>query len=264
MNTFQAIILAIIEGITEFLPISSTGHMAIASAFFNIEDDSFTKLYLVVIQLGAILAVTVIYWRKLFNFINYKFYLKLIIAMIPALIAGVGLIDFIKDALGNTLMISIIMVAGGILLLGVDKWFKDGTVKEESEITNKHAFMIGVYQVLAVAFPGLSRSAATIIGGMQQKLTRSLAAEFSFFLAIPTMCAATAKSVYDIWKDEPALLNTSSIGMILMGSLIAFVVALIAIKFLISFLQKNGFRLFGWYRIIVGSVLIMLILMGKL
>jgi len=228
MNTFQAIILAIIEGITEFLPISSTGHMAIASAFFNIEDDSFTKLYLVVIQLGAILAVTVIYWRKLFNFINYKFYLKLIIAMIPALVAGVGLIDFIKDALGNTLMISIIMVVGGILLLGVDKWFKDGTVKEESEITNK------------------------------------LAAEFSFFLAIPTMCAATAKSVYDIWKEEPALLNNSGIELILIGSLIAFIVALIAIKFLISFLQKNGFRLFGWYRIIVGSVLIMLILMGKL
>ncbi len=264
MNTFQAIILAIIEGITEFLPISSTGHMAIASAFFNIEDDTFTKLYLVVIQLGAILAVTVIYWRKLFNFINYKFYLKLLIAMIPALVAGIGLIDFIKDALGNTLMISIIMVVGGILLLGVDKWFKDGTVKEENEITNKHAFMIGVYQVLAVAFPGLSRSAATIIGGMQQKLTRSLAAEFSFFLAIPTMCAATAKSVYDIWKDEPALLNSSGIELILMGSLIAFIVALIAIKFLISFLQKNGFRLFGWYRIIVGSVLIMLILMGKL
>jgi undecaprenyl-diphosphatase len=124
--------------------------------------------------------------------------------------------------------------------------------------------MIGVYQVLAVAFPGLSRSAATIIGGMQQKLTRSLAAEFSFFLAIPTMCAATAKSVYDIWKEEPALLNNSGIELILIGSLIAFIVALIAIKFLISFLQKNGFRLFGWYRIIVGSVLIMLILMGKL
>lgn len=264
MNTFQAIILAIIEGITEFLPISSTGHMAIASAFFDIEDDAFTKLYLVVIQLGAILAVTVIYWRKLFNFINYKFYLKLIIAMIPALIAGVGLIDFIKDALGNTLMISIIMVLGGFLLLGVDNWFKDGTVKEENEITNKHAFMIGVYQVLAVAFPGLSRSAATIIGGMQQKLTRSLAAEFSFFLAIPTMCAATAKSVYDIWKDQPGLLNSSSIELIMIGSVIAFVVALIAIKFLISFLQKNGFKLFGWYRIIVGSVLILLILTGKL
>jgi undecaprenyl-diphosphatase len=264
MNTFQAIILAIIEGITEFLPISSTGHMAIASAFFNIEDDAFTKLYLVVIQLGAILAVTVIYWRKLFNFINYKFYLKLLIAMLPALVAGVGLIDFIKEALGNTLMICIIMVVGGIILLGVDKWFKDGTVTEESAITNKNAFMIGVFQVLAVAFPGLSRSAATIIGGMQQKLTRSLAAEFSFFLAIPTMCAATAKSVYDIWKDEPALLNASGIEMILVGSLIAFVVALIAIKFLISFLQKNGFKLFGWYRIIVGSVLIMLILMGKL
>lgn len=264
MNTLQAIILAIIEGITEFLPISSTGHMAIASAFFNIEDDAFTKLYLVVIQLGAILAVTVIYWRKLFNFINYKFYLKLIIAMLPALVAGIGLIDFIKDALGNTLMISIIMVIGGFLLLGVDKWFKDGTVKKENEITNKHAFMIGVYQVLAVAFPGLSRSAATIIGGMQQKLTRSLAAEFSFFLAIPTMCAATAKSVFDIWKEQPSLLNASGIELILIGSAIAFIVALIAIKFLISFLQKNGFRLFGWYRIIVGSVLILLILMGKL
>jgi undecaprenyl-diphosphatase len=264
MNTFQAIILAIIEGITEFLPISSTGHMAIASAFFNIEDDAFTKLYLVVIQLGAILAVTVIYWKKLFNFINYKFYLKLIIAMIPALVAGFGLIDFIKDALGNTLMISIIMVIGGFILLGVDKWFKDGTVKEEHEITNKHAFMIGVYQVLAVAFPGLSRSAATIIGGMQQKLTRSLAAEFSFFLAIPTMCAATAKSILDIWQDQPDLLNSSGIELILIGSAIAFAVALIAIKFLISFLQKNGFKLFGWYRIIVGTILIILILTGKL
>lgn len=264
MNTFQAIVLAIIEGITEFLPISSTGHMAIASAFFKIEDDAFTKLYLVVIQLGAILAVTVVFWRKLFNFVNYKFYLKLFIAMIPALVAGVGLIDFIKEALGNTLMISIIMVAGGLLLLGVDKWFKDGTVKEEVEITNKTAFMIGLYQVLAVALPGLSRSAATIIGGMQQKLTRSLAAEFSFFLAIPTMFAATVKSVYDIWKDNPAVLNTDGIQMILLGSLVAFIIALIAIKFLISFLQKNGFKLFGWYRIIVGTVLILLILTGKL
>ena len=264
MNTFQAIVLAIIEGITEFLPISSTGHMAIASAFFEIEDDAFTKLYLVVIQLGAILAVTVVFWRKLFNFVNYKFYLKLFIAMVPALLAGVGLIDFIKEALGNTLMISIIMVVGGLLLLGVDKWFKDGTVKEEVEITNKTAFMIGLYQVLAVALPGLSRSAATIIGGMQQKLTRSLAAEFSFFLAIPTMFAATVKSLYDIWKDNPAVLNTDGIQMILLGSLVAFIIALIAIKFLISFLQKNGFKMFGWYRIIVGTVLILLILTGKL
>ena len=264
MNTFQASVLAIIEGVTEFLPISSTGHMAIASAFFKIEDDAFTKLYLVVIQLGAILAVTVVFWRKLFNFVNYKFYLKLFIAMVPALLAGVGLIDFIKEALGNTLMISIIMVVGGLLLLGVDKWFKDGTVKEEVDITNKTAFMIGLYQVLAVALPGLSRSAATIIGGMQQKLTRSLAAEFSFFLAIPTMFAATVKSVYDIWKDNPAVLNTDGIQMILLGSLVAFIIALIAIKFLISFLQKNGFKMFGWYRIIVGTVLILLILTGKL
>jgi undecaprenyl-diphosphatase len=264
MNTFQAIVLAVIEGITEFLPISSTGHMAIASAFFKIEDDLFTKLYLVVIQLGAILAVTVVFWRKLFNFVNYKFYLKLFIAMVPALLAGVGLIDFIKDALGNTLMISIIMVVGGLLLLGVDKWFKDGIIKEEVDITNKTAFMIGLYQVLSVALPGLSRSAATIIGGMQQKLTRSLAAEFSFFLAIPTMFAATVKSVYDIWKDNPSVLNTNGIQLILLGSLVAFIIALIAIKFLISFLQKNGFKMFGWYRIIVGTVLILLILTGKL
>jgi undecaprenyl-diphosphatase len=264
MNTFQAIVLAVIEGITEFLPISSTGHMAIASAFFKIEDDLFTKLYLVVIQLGAILAVTVVFWRKLFNFVNYKFYLKLFIAMVPALLAGVGLIDFIKDALGNTLMISIIMVVGGLLLLGVDKWFKDGIVKEEVDITYKTAFMIGLYQVLSVALPGLSRSAATIIGGMQQKLTRSLAAEFSFFLAIPTMFAATVKSVYDIWKDNPSVLNTNGIQLILLGSLVAFIIALIAIKFLISFLQKNGFKMFGWYRIIVGTVLILLILTGKL
>jgi undecaprenyl-diphosphatase len=184
--------------------------------------------------------------------------------MVPALLAGVGLIDFIKDALGNTLMISIIMVVGGLLLLGVDKWFKDGIVKEEVDITYKTAFMIGLYQVLSVALPGLSRSAATIIGGMQQKLTRSLAAEFSFFLAIPTMFAATVKSVYDIWKDNPAVLNTNGIQLILLGSLVAFIIALIAIKFLISFLQKNGFKMFGWYRIIVGTVLILLILTGKL
>jgi undecaprenyl-diphosphatase len=137
-------------------------------------------------------------------------------------------------------------------------------VDEEAKITYKNAFFIGVYQVLAVAFPGLSRSAATIIGGMQQKLTRSIAAEFSFFLAIPTMCAATAKSLYDFWKEQPALLNTNGIEMILIGSLIAFIVALVAIKFLISFLQKNGFKVFGWYRIIVGTVLILLILNGKL
>lgn len=264
MNTVEAIVLAIIEGITEFLPISSTGHMAIASAFFDSEDDPFTKLYLVVIQLGAILSVVVVYWRKVLDFKNFSFYGKLVLALIPSIIAGLGLVSFIKSALGNTLMICIIMVLGGIVLLMVDSWFKDGGKKEEKEISFKNAWWIGCFQVLAVALPGLSRSAATIIGGMQQKLSRPLAAEFSFFLAIPTMLAATSKSLYDIWKDDPGLLNGQGIQTILLGCAVSFVVALIAIRFLINYLQKNGFKAFGWYRIIVGSILIMLILMGKL
>lgn len=264
MSTVEAIVLAIIEGITEFLPISSTGHMAIASAFFGSEDDPFTKLYLVVIQFGAILSVVAVYWKKVVDFKNLGFYGKLFIALIPSVVAGLGLVRYIKSALGNTLMICIIMVAGGIVLLMLDTWFKDGGKTEEKEISFKNAWWVGCFQVLAVILPGLSRSAATIIGGMQQKLSRPLAAEFSFFLAIPTMLAATLKSLYDIWKEEPALLNIEGLQTILIGSVVSFAVALAAIRFLIRYLQKNGFRVFGWYRIIVGTTLIMLILMGKL
>jgi undecaprenyl-diphosphatase len=166
--------------------------------------------------------------------------------------------------LETPLFIAIVMLAGGIILLFTDKWFTQSEIKEEQDISNKKALMIGLYQVLAVVFPGLSRSAATIIGGMQQKLTRPLAAEFSFFLAVPTMMAATVKSIYDIWKTEPAVLNQEGIFLLLLGSLVAFVVALLAIRFLLRFLQHNGFKVFGWYRIALGSLLIILIGMGLL
>jgi undecaprenyl-diphosphatase len=264
MNTFQAIMLAIIEGITEFLPVSSTGHMVIASAFFNIGDDPFTKLFEVVIQFGAILSVVVLYWKKFMDFKRFSFYFKLFVAILPALAFGALFKKHIEAVLEKPLFISIVLFAGGVILLYVDKWFKQGSIEKEEEITYKKAFFIGMYQVLAVLFPGLSRSAATIIGGMQQKLTRSLAADFSFFLAVPTMAAATLKSLYDIWKDEPALLNTQGINFLLLGSSIAFVVALLAIRFFIRFLQQNGFRIFGWYRIVLGAVLILLILTDKL
>lgn len=264
MNIFQAIIIAIVEGLTEFLPVSSTGHMVITATFFNIEDDAFTKLFEVVIQFGAILAVVVLYWKKFIDFKKISFYIKLFVAIIPALIFGALLKKHIDNSLENPLFISIVLFAGGVVLLFVDRWFKSTEIVKEEEITHKKAFIIGCYQVLAVVLPGLSRSAATIIGGMQQKLSRSLAAEFSFFLAVPTMSAATLKSLYDIWKEEPAVLNTQGIQLLVLGSITAFIVALLAIRFFIGYLQRNGFRIFGWYRILIGGVLILMIITGKL
>jgi undecaprenyl-diphosphatase len=262
MDTVQAILLAIIEGITEFLPISSTGHMAIASAIMGINKLPFTKLYEIVIQLGAILSVVVLYWRKFFNFRKFSFYLKLLVAIIPALAFGALFKKHIEQVLGNTLVIASVQLAGGIILLFVDKWFNRPSIHGEEQITYRHSFTIGLYQVLSIIFPGLSRSAATIIGGMQQKLSRPLAAEFSFFLAVPTMMAATAKSLYDVYKESPEVLNTENLNTLAMGSILAFIVALLAIKFFITYLQKNGFRVFGWYRIIVGTLLLALIFTG--
>jgi undecaprenyl-diphosphatase len=258
MNTFQAIILAIIEGITEFLPISSTGHMVIASSFMGIAKDDFTKLFEIVIQLAAILSVVVIYWKKFFDFTKIQFYLKLIIAVIPALIIGGLLKKHIEKILETPIFIAIVLLVGGILLLFVDKWFKNATIIEEPEINNKKAITIGFYQTLAIIFPGLSRSAATIIGGMQQGLNRKLAAEFSFFLAVPTMLAATLKSIYDVYKDAPEVLNTNNLGILALGNIIAFIVAYASIKFFIGFLTKNGFKMFGYYRIILGSLLLII------
>jgi undecaprenyl-diphosphatase len=262
MTVLETIIIAIVEGITEFLPISSTGHMAITSAAMGINKDPFVKLFEVVIQLGAILSVVVLYWRKFFDFKNFSFYIKLFIAIIPALAFGALFKDYIDKILEKPVFIAVIMLAGGIVLLFVDKWFNKPTTDKEEAVSNKQAFMIGMYQVLSIVLPGLSRSAATIIGGMQQKLSRRLAAEFSFFLAVPTMLAATVKSLWDMYQESPELLNTGNLNTLLLGSAIAFVVAILAIKFFISFLQKYGFRLFGWYRIIVGIVLLILIFMN--
>ena len=258
MDYLQAFILAIIEGLTEFLPVSSTGHMVIASSFMGIGDDDFVKLYEVAIQLGAILAVVVLYWKKFFDFSKWQFYLKLIIAVIPALIFGKLLNDFIDDKLGNPIFIAIVLLVGGIILLFIDKLFKSPEISEEANISNLSAFKIGCFQVLAIVFPGLSRSAATIIGGMQQKLTRHAAAEFSFFLAVPTMCAATG---YKLLKGYE-LLNTENIKLLLFGNLIAFIVAIIAIKSFIGFLSKHGFWMFGWYRIVLGIAILALYFTG--
>ena len=264
MTYFQAILLALIEGITEFLPVSSTGHMAIASAFFGTSQDAFTKLFEIVIQFGAILSVVILYWKKFINLKTFDFYIKLLIAIIPALFFGALFKKHIDQVLERPLFISSVIFGGGIVLLFVDKWFKNPQIESEEKITYKKSFFIGCYQVLAILLPGLSRSAATIIGGMQQKLTRSAAAEFSFFLAVPTMFAATVKSLYDIWKEEPTLLNTDGISILLVGSAVAFLIALIAIRFFIQFLKSNGFKLFGWYRILLGLLLFALIFSGKL
>lgn len=258
MNYLQAFILAIIEGITEFLPVSSTGHMVIASAFMGIGKDEFVKLFEVAIQLGAILAVVVLYWKKFFDFSKWQFYVKLLIAVIPALFFGKLLNDFIDDKLGNPVFIASVLLAGGIVLLFIDRFFTKPEIHHEAEISNVSAFKIGCFQVLAVIFPGLSRSAATIIGGMQQKLSRHAAAEFSFFLAVPTMCAATG---YKLLKGYH-LLNAENVKLLLFGNLIAFIVAIVAIKSFIGFLSKHGFRVFGWYRIIIGVLILALYFSG--
>jgi undecaprenyl-diphosphatase len=264
MNTVQAILIAIIEGLTEFLPISSTGHMAITSAFMGIHTDPFTKLFEIVIQFGAILSVVVLYWRKFLNITRFSFYIKLMIALIPALFFGAMLKSHIESVLEKPFVIAMVLLLGGVLLLFVDKWFTQPTVLKEEDITNKQALAIGGYQILAIVFPGLSRSAATIIGGMQQKLSRETAAEFSFFLAVPTMMAATIKSIYDVYQDHPEVMNTQRVNTLLLGCVVAFIVAILAIKFFIGFLQKNGFRMFGIYRIVLGVVLLALIATGKL
>ncbi|MES1219909.1 MAG: undecaprenyl-diphosphate phosphatase [Bacteroidota bacterium] len=262
MSIIQAIIIAIVEGLTEFLPVSSTGHMVITSSIMGIEADPFVKLFEVVIQLGAILSVVVLYWKKFFDFKKLSFYIKLIVAVIPALIVGALLKKHIDKMLESPVVIAVVLLLGGIILLFVDGWFKNPTIEKEEKISNKNAFIIGCFQVLSVLFPGLSRSAATIIGGMQQKLTRKLAAEFSFFLAVPTMLAASAKSLLDVYKETPEVLNTSNMGTLIIGSVIAFIVALLSIKFFIGYLQKHGFKLFGYYRVILGIVLLILFYTG--
>jgi undecaprenyl-diphosphatase len=262
MSILHSIILAIVEGLTEFLPISSTGHMALVSAFMGIEKEVFTKLFIENIQFGTILSVIVLYWRKFFDFSKLNLYVKLLIAFIPAAILGVLFKKHIDQLIGTPVFIASTMFVGGIVLIFVDNWFKNPSIESEDKVSNKSALYIGLFQVLAVVFPGISRSAATIIGGMQQKLTRKAAAEFSFFLAVPTLAGAFAKSLWDTYKEAPELLTKHNISLLVLGNVIGFLVAMAAIKLFIGFLTKNGFKLFGYYRVIVGAIILGLIIFG--
>lgn len=256
-------IIAIIEGITEYLPVSSTAHMIFASSLFGIQDDDFVKMFQVSIQFGAILAVVFLYWKKFFNFSNIRFYLKLAAAVVPALVLGKLFDDKIEAVLGDPVPIAIMLIAGGVVLLFVDRYFRQPVVNDEREISYKRAITIGFWQCLAM-MPGTSRSAASIIGGMQQKLTRKAAAEFSFFLAVPTMLAVTVYSIFlKEWhhngiaqKGYEMLMENDNLKLFLLGNIIAFIVAVLAIKFFIGVLMKYGFRPWGWYRIIVGVLLL--------
>lgn len=253
MNTLQAIILAIIEGLTEFLPVSSTGHMIIASSFFGIAHDDFTKLFTIVIQLGAILSVIVLYFKRFFQ--TFDFYLKLLVGFIPAVVLGLLLSDFIDGLLENPITVAVSLVLGGLILLKVDDWFTDAEETQSTQqISYTAAFKIGMFQCIAM-IPGVSRSGASIVGGMAQKLSRTTAAEFSFFLAVPTMFGATAKKCYDYYKAG-LVLSDDQVNLLIIGNVVGFVVAMLAIKSFIGFLSKNGFKVFGYYRIIAGLALL--------
>jgi undecaprenyl-diphosphatase len=262
MDLLQAIIIAIIEGLTEYLPVSSTGHMIFTSSYFGIEKEEFVKLFQVSIQFGAILAVVVLYWKKFFDFSKIQFFIKLACAVVPALILGKLFDDKIEAVLEHPTPIAIVLIIGGIVLLFVDRFFKNPTIHTEEDITIKKAVAIGFWQCLAM-MPGTSRSAASIIGGMQQGLTRQAAAEFSFFLAVPTMLAVTCYSVFLKTYDksglkgfELILKSEENTKMFVVGNVVAFVVAVLAIKFFIEIIKKYGFKPWGWYRIIAGILLL--------
>ena len=261
MTYWHALLLAIVEGLTEFLPVSSTGHMIIASALLGIPATAFTKLYLVVIQLGAILSVLVIYWRRFLQ--SFDFYLKLLVAFLPVVVVGLTLKKYIDILLESVTTVGLMLLLGGIVLVFVDKWFPQQSPDEGHPATMpsfRQALVIGVFQCLAVV-PGVSRSAATIIGGLTQRLTRKAAAEFAFFLAMPTMAAAAAKDLLDFYLDGGRLTG-ADVKLILFGNVVAFVVALLAIRLFIGFVTKFGFRAFGIYRIIVGGILLVMIGLG--
>ena len=272
MSILEAIIIAIVEGLTEFLPVSSTGHMVITSSLLGIHKQEFTKVFEVAIQLGAIMAVVILYWKRFFKTSSLSFYFKLAVAVIPSLLLGFLFNDAIDALLESPTTVAISLLLGGVVLLFIDKVFRDQPIESEEQISNKRAFLIGCWQVISM-IPGVSRSAATIIGGMQQKLTRSLAAEFSFFLAVPTMFAAAAYSLFlKDWETESApkkgyeliLSSAENTNAFIVGNITAFIVALLAIKFFISFLKKYGFRIFGIYRIVAGIFLLVLLFTGYL
>ena len=258
MNLFQAILLAIIEGITEFLPISSTGHLIITSSVLGIAEQPFTKVFTVAIQFGAILSVVVLYFKRFFQTID--FYIKLFIAFIPAVIFGLLFSKKIDALLENASVVGFTLFIGGVIFLFVDKWFKSTERSGTSVVQPLSALKIGLFQTLAMV-PGVSRSASTIIGGLTQKLNRKAAAEFSFFLAVPTMFAATVKKLYDFHKAGVGFTH-EEIKLLAVGNIVAFAVALIAIRTFINYLSKHGFKAFGYYRIVVGLTIIILYFAG--
>jgi undecaprenyl-diphosphatase len=254
MTYLQAIIIAIVEGITEFLPVSSTGHMIIAQSILGVQSTEFVKAFTVKIQFGAILSVVVLYWKRFFQ--TWDFYFRLFVACLPLIIAYL-LEKQIDSMLESVMIVAIALLFGGILLIFVDRWF-ERPENEDTKLTYKKALIIGFFQIISV-IPGVSRSAATIVGGMSQKLSRKAAAEFSFFLAVPTMFAASALKLVGNYQ----LISAENINLLLVGNLVSFIVAIIAIKSFIAFLTRYGFKWFGYYRIAVGLVIIILLLSGK-
>lgn len=274
MDWLQTIIIAIVEGLTEFLPVSSTGHMIITESLLNVDtDDRFVNAFTVIIQFGAILSVICLYWRKFFYPETmaekgftwwqaiWRFYLRLIVGVIPAVILGLAFNDFIESNLGNVVLVAVMLIVGGVFMLFCDRIFNKGS--EQTELTYLRAFVIGLIQCISM-IPGVSRSMATIVGGMSQKLTRKAAAEFSFFLAVPTMFGATCLELYKLISDGGGNILTqgNNLAMLLLGSLVAFLVAVAAIKFFINYVTKYGFVAFGWYRIIIGSLILVLMACG--
>ena len=276
MDWIQTVIIAIVEGLTEFLPVSSTGHMIIAQNILGVESTEFVKAFTFIIQFGAILSVVCLYWKRFFRLNReplpegtpafkqlihkFDFYWKLLIAFIPAVVLGLLFNDVIDALLERVEVVAIMLVIGGVFMLLCDKIFNKGS--DSTVLTEKRAFMIGLYQCISM-IPGVSRSMATIVGGMSQKLTRKNAAEFSFFLAVPTMFGATVYKLYKLFKEGGSELIMNNLDTLIIGNVVAFVVALLAIKFFISFVQKYGFKAFGWYRIIVGGLILAMLLMGQ-
>lgn len=283
MTLLQTIIIAIVEGLTEFLPVSSTGHMLIAENLLGVQNSDFVRAFTVIIQFGAILSVVVLYWNRFFRLNHtpvpagstawqrlkhkFNFYWLLLVAFVPTAVIGFVIKKPVVDRLLNPevaiWVVPVMLVLGGIFMLFCDAIFNKG--RDENEITEKRAFRIGVIQCVSM-IPGVSRSMATIVGGMSQKLTRKRAAEFSFFLAVPTMAAATGLDLLELFVGNEAVggswATTENLILLLVGSVVAFAVALLAMKWFVSFLTKYGFKLFGWYRIVVGIVILLLLLTG--
>ena len=255
MNWIEALIIGIVEGLTEFLPVSSTGHMIITTKILGMQSNEFVEAFLINIQFGAILSVVFLYWKKFLQ--SMSFYYKLFVAFLPAAFFGLLFSKQIDALLENVIVVAVMLILGGVVLVFVDSWFKEQDSTKEQEVSYKKSLIIGLFQVIAM-IPGVSRSASTIIGGMTQKLTRKNAAEFSFFLAVPTMFAASGYKLLENYKA----INSDNIGILLFGNVVAFIVAFIAIKSFISFLTKNGFKIFGYYRIVVGLIIIGLWVMG--